>query len=559
MNRAAKTLKKWNEKLDGIWREEGNGRRGGAAAKRPVRERAGSFVREHRLELLFIAMMGCLLFFLAWVLPFNGGPDEAARYLVPKYIYKHGTLPHGGDPEIRMKIWGISYAFHPILPYIIGGYLMKAVGLFNSSDHALLMAARFVNILIGMGFYWYVLQISRVLFKRNVFRVYFVALLALLPQLLYLFVYVNTDGIALFSTAMILYYWLVGLERRWDRGSCTGLAIGVSCCALSYFNAYGFALFSVILFAGSLIVFYGRRGVKECIRIILQRGIFITAIVFLLSGWWFIRCAVLYDGDFLGLNAPNYYAEKYADEEYKPSVKKSVQEQGVPLDEMLRNEADGGMEWKITTYRSTIGFFGFFEYPLGLDIYEIHKRLFRLGVLGVLLYPLLAVLWYMKRGVCRLAVKRGWRRRWGQPSACGSVLAKPAMTVPGIKLHPANFCLLQFSLGCCMIIPIFLSLYYSYTDDFQPQGRYIMTMIIPVMYFTAAGTERLMTLCFRKWFVRLLMVPILYAVLHVFLAAFISVYLPSYCEAFAWMADIRFPWFSNQGWLVQLLYLFIPG
>ena len=142
-------------------------------------------------------------FFLAWILPLNGGPDEEMRYLIPQYIYRHGTLPHGGDPEIRNKLWGISYGFHPILPYIFGGYLMRLVSVFNSSEHALLMAARFINVLLGMGFYWYVLQISRRLFRRGIFRVYFVALLALLPQLLYLFVYVNTDGIALFSTAMI--------------------------------------------------------------------------------------------------------------------------------------------------------------------------------------------------------------------------------------------------------------------------------------------------------------------------------------------------------------------
>lgn len=158
-----------------------------------------------------------------------------------------------------------------------------------------------------MGFYWYVLQISRRLFRRGIFRVYFVALLALLPQLLYLFVYVNTDGIALFSTAIIFNYWLIGIEKRWDRKSCTGLAIGVSCCALSYFNAYGFALMSVVLFVGSLIVFYGKRGAKDCVVVVLKRGLFIAGIVFLLCGWWFIRCAILYDGDFLGLSTPAKY------------------------------------------------------------------------------------------------------------------------------------------------------------------------------------------------------------------------------------------------------------
>lgn len=85
-----------------------------------------------------------------------------------------------------------------------------------------------------------------------------------------------------------------------------------------------------------------------------------------------------------------------------------------------------------------------------------------------------------------------------------------------------------------------LSLVYSYTDDFQPQGRYIMTFIIPVMYFTAAGTERVLTLCFRKWMVPLLMLPLLYAVVHVWASAFLSVYIPAWCESLSFLSGLRF-------------------
>ena len=633
MGTVSRTLNSWRERLDGIWQEEGAPQ---SSARRKEKTR-GARIREaaasHRFELAFLFLMGCFLFFLAWILPFNGGPDEKMRYLIPQYIYRHGTLPAGYDPEIRNDLWGISYGFHPILPYIFGGYLMKLVGLFTTSEHALLMAARFVNVVLGVGFYWYVLQIAKLLFRKNIFRVYFVALLAMLPQLLYLFVYVNTDGIALFSSAMIVNYWLVGLKETWSRRSCTGLAVGVACCALSYYNAYGYALFSIVLFVGSLIVFYGKRGAKCCAAVILKRGIYITVLVLLLAGWWFVRCAVLYDGDFLTLSAPAKCAELYAREEYKPSVKQSVEEQGISLEEMLRPEREGGMEWLITTYRSTIGYFGFFEYPLGLDIYEIHKKLFLMGLLGTLLHIGLYFLYYIKEAVVWLLRKSGWHwllpetlrvssaessssaghssggrfssaRRFGgvrservSRSSSGSgrservgrslpgggrqaspgrsssdgrgetesahgrepVLAKPSMTIPGVRLEPANFLLLQFSFVCCMIIPVLLSLVYSYTDDFQPQGRYLMPFIIPLMYFTAAGTERIMTLFFRKWFIGILMIPLLYGVLHVFLGAFVSVCIPAWCESLSYLSAVRFPWFSNRGWLVRLLYLFIPG
>ena len=133
------------------------------------------------------------------------------------------------------------------------------------------------------------------------------------------------------------------------------------------------------------------------------------------------------------------------------------------------------------------------------------------------------------------------------------------ITVENQALAPANFFILQFSLVCCIIIPVLLSLVYSYTDDFQPQGRYIMTFIIPVMYFTAAGTERVLTLCFRKWMVPLLMLPLLYAVVHVWVSAFLSVYIPAWCESLSFLSGLRFPWLSNIGPVVKLLQLLIPG
>ena len=44
------------------------------------------------------------------------------------------------------------------------------------------------------------------------------------------------------------------------------------------------------------------------------------------------------------------------------------------------------------------------------------------------------------------------------------------------------------------MLPVILALYYSYTFDFQPQGRYYLPMVIPFMYFLTIGMEKLITL-----------------------------------------------------------------
>ena len=39
----------------------------------------------------------------------------------------------------------------------------------------------------------------------------------------------------------------------------------------------------------------------------------------------------------------------------------------------------------------------------------------------------------------------------------------------------------------CMIMPFILSLYYSYATDYQPQGRYILPMLLPFAYYCVRG------------------------------------------------------------------------
>lgn len=78
------------------------------------------------------------------------------------------------------------------------------------------------------------------------------------------------------------------------------------------------------------------------------------------------------------------------------------------------------------------------------------------------------------------------------------------------------------------------------------------------MYFTAAGTERVLTLCFRKWMVPLLMLPLLYAVVHVWASAFLSVYIPAWCESLSFFRP-ALPWLSNIGPVAEASALLIPG
>ena len=58
-------------------------------------------------------------------------------------------------------------------------------------------------------------------------------------------------------------------------------------------------------------------------------------------------------------------------------------------------------------------------------------------------------------------------------------------------------------MALAIVIPVILALYYSYTYDFQPQGRYYLPMVIPFMYFLVMGMEKIIDVvewCARKVF-----------------------------------------------------------
>ena len=106
------------------------------------------FQTETLVEILFFAFL--LIFYLMWarVQPMGAAPDEQMRYQIADYIYQNGALPVGDDPAVRNPVWGISYAFQPILDYMAAAVFMKLVSFISTAPFALLMAARFVNVLL---------------------------------------------------------------------------------------------------------------------------------------------------------------------------------------------------------------------------------------------------------------------------------------------------------------------------------------------------------------------------------------------------------------------------
>ena len=115
-----------------------------------------------RVILLLFVALSCMLTF-AIIQPFGDGPDEINRFKVVEYIYEHGALPHGADPEVILDGYGGSYAFQPILTYIIDGYLLRCFSVFEPSLEMRVFISRLVSIFIGCITALYVKKLSDLL------------------------------------------------------------------------------------------------------------------------------------------------------------------------------------------------------------------------------------------------------------------------------------------------------------------------------------------------------------------------------------------------------------
>lgn len=385
--------------------------------------------------------------------PFGDPPDEFNRYLIPEYIAEHGTLPNGYDEAIRIPSYGFSYAFQPILPYMIQGYCMRFVRLFTTDTDTLFYTARLTDFFFGLIMALFVWLLAGKWFQNRYSRYAFCFLVMFLPQSIFLHTYVNTDSCCMMSIAILLYGLTCCLEDHFTFRSCTILSVGIIFCALSYYNAYGYILSSILLFIAHYLSFSeGRLHVD--IRNFLKKGGYICVLVLLCISWWFIRSYLLYDGDFLGLRTRDLCGALYGNENMRPGVRTTYQTAGYTVWGMLTSS-----DFLVLSVNSLISMYGPMTIYTSVWIYRFYKLLFGAGLLFCALVP-----------------------KTVQKGSDDTGIAWKARPVLSIFFH-CNMIL-------CMILPLVLSVIYSYGTDYQPQGRYLMPMLIPLCYYCIRGMQK---------------------------------------------------------------------
>ena len=420
--------------------------------KSPAQNKKNDLFTEALFYLLVFASITCF----AAVQAFGDPPDEINRFKVVSYICLHGRLPHGADPEIILDGYGASYAFQPILTYIMQGFLLRFINLFTEDSYVLLLAARLVNAVFGVLMAYFVRQTAKEIWKSRYLQWLFTIMVVFLPQNIFIHSYVNTDSMAMLSVSVICYALLRAQRTDYEKKDCILLATGIILCALSYYNAYGIILAAVLIFLSH----YIHAGKIEWAPM-LRKGLFISAIVLAGIGWWFIRNGILYDGDILALNARSECAMQTAIPELHPLTRVTFQNSGRSLSDMLF-----GAHYILLVSNSFIAMFGPLLIPTHRLIYVFYRFFWLLASSAALLIP--GSLWFS-------GTDSPWNSR--KESLSKSEKSRKA-----------------FSCGCMLLfclITIGLAVFYSYSWDFQPQGRYILPILIPFMYLVARGVQKI--------------------------------------------------------------------
>lgn len=402
----------------------------------------------------------CLLYFSIYLIvgaslalkqPIGNPPDESVRCIIPLYMVYHHTIPTGFEDELMIPAYGFSYASRPILPYMIQAGVMKLLTAYSISDIFLIYVGRFTNLLFGLIMAGIVLKLGEKWFSDRRLCWLFAYTVTFLPEALFMHTYINTESCCMLSTAMILYALQLSFEDHFSVKSSLLLALGIILSSMSYYNSYGFILSAILLF---IAYFLKKEHGKLTLdyKPFFRKGILISVVVLLGAGWWFIRNGILREGDFLALH----------------QLKELSQDAGLHFHGYKEMEGQSFLhmltksDYFLLSHMSFIGIFGPMTITGSAWMYRFYKVLFGCGILGELLFFTYEI----------------GRRRSLLPSSA-----------------PAGRIVLRFFWHCnmilCIIIPVALSMYYSYFSDYEPQGRYWLPALIPFCYYCIAGFEKI--------------------------------------------------------------------
>lgn len=380
-----------------------------------------------------LALLAIVYILIAWNVNTNYAPDEVMRYQIPSWIRDHAALPRGDEAVLTDNPYGFSYAFRPYLASLIAVVFMGVAGLFGAGPFGLLFAARLVSVCSGILTVALGFCVGDRITGSKRSGTCVGLLMGCLPQFAFISGYLNNDAFALLCGMAILYMLLRGRDSGWCWRDCIFLGLVIGADLLSYYNAYGWIVAAVLFCVADCI------GKKRSIGFILSRAGVVMCAALAVAGWYFVRNIIIYQGDLLGNRTMLTTAAAWEAAGHKINHMIQPRNNGIGILAML---LDG--TWLQTSLRGMIGIFGNMSVPFLGKVYYAYFIYFAMIGAGLALFVIDMI-----------------RSR---------------------KVGLVNWCLLVAA-----VIPVVLSVWYSWTSDYQPQGRYLMPALPALAVWMVVG------------------------------------------------------------------------
>lgn len=390
--------------------------------------------KKYLISLLTFSL--CIFTIYAIIVPFNSAPDEKLRFDIVDFIVKNKALPIGGDPRLYYGEYGVTYVFKPYLAYIISAILCTITDIFKINiEHY--MVARLFSVICGVGTIYFTYLISSKIFDKSRFKYIIPFFLATIPQFAFINCYVNQDSLMIFLSSIMIYLWILGIERKWSYDIVIKVGIISGLMLLTYLNGY------IIIFATLIIVLltYENKDVN-----FIKKTTLCISIMILISGWFFIRNLIIYNGEIFGSSIARELRETLAIPSLKPSNIDVPYKSGINMISILYKT-----DWLKKTFMSFWAMLGNMDVRVGYYYYVI-----------MIIFTVVSVL-----GVMKLI----------------SLKIKDRVVNKREKIY--------ITFAITIILSIIGSLRYSTYNDYQPQGRYLYSAIISILLVMFEGIENI--------------------------------------------------------------------
>ncbi len=388
-------------------------------------------VADHTYVVVCMTSVVVMIATMAMISSIHVHPDERVHLKAIEYYANHFLPPAIDSPEIKDSFsdYGKSRLSTYELYYPFAGFFSRIISPLDLSD---LISARVLGVLLFLALL--LLAVARPDFRL------FALPLVISPQIWYLYSYPNSDGFALMVSMFIAYQLAVSettLNRflgesrpRYFVLSLMGFGLLAGTMLLSKVNFYFYLLFLLLYLLWRLFNGYYPDTRRLWVRVAMVSVVAVS----MFGGRYALDVAV---------NGPNpqviinQFVELNAKKIYRPSTpmeKKHVhlymKQRGNPLDVVM------SFGWAPVSFATSFGSFGYTQYFGSDNFFSMVSVLLTLLLTGVLVFSLIH----------------------GPPST-----------------H------VLISLACfAAILLLGASIWSSWTENFQPQGRYLAP-IIPMM------------------------------------------------------------------------------